>query len=131
MSTTTGEIRAVAGGLWDDLEIQQKDVPAVAPVSRTGGGAGVKAGDSSTDNSEGFSSPNQGFSAEVSPQIQSFLKDNMGIELNFVKDGDGKTVVQILDSNTGEVIRQMAPEKLALFRGKVEELRGVLFNGQA
>jgi len=131
MSATTGEIKPVAGGLWDEPEIQQKDIPTVAPINRTGGGTGIKAGDSSPDNSGGSSFSDPGFSAEVSPQIQSFLKDNMGIELNFVKDGDGKTVVQVVDSNTGEVIRQIPPEKVALFRGKTEELRGILFNGQA
>ena len=72
-----------------------------------------------------------GFSSEVAQEVQSFLKENMGIELNFVQGGDGRTVVEVLDSNSGKVIRQIPREKVALFRDKMKELRGILFDGKA
>ena len=54
----------------------------------------------------------------------------MGIELNFIAGADGRTVVQVLDSNTGKVIRRIPPEKVSRFRDKIEKLRGILFDGK-
>jgi uncharacterized FlaG/YvyC family protein len=54
----------------------------------------------------------------------------MGIELNFIADADGRTVVEFVDGNTGKVIRRMQPEKASLSRDKVEKHRGVLFDGK-
>ena len=131
MGTITEKIQPVAGGPWAAPEIQQKDVQAVAPVTGTGGGTVGKTGDFATNDSAGSSLSNSGFSPAVLQQVQSFLKENMGLELKFIKDGNGKTVVQIIDSNTGEVIREIPPEKAALLIPKADDPRGILFDGKA
>ncbi len=33
------------------------------------------------------------------------MKENMGIELNFIAEGDGRNIAQVLGSNTGKLIR--------------------------
>ncbi len=67
--------------------------------------------------------PDAEFSAEIAQQVQTFLQENLGIELNFVVGADGKTVVQVLDSSSGKVIRHIPPEKVPRFRDKMEKLR--------
>lgn len=131
MSTTTGEIQPVLSVPLVAKEVQPKDAQSVPPVIRTEGGSAAKVGDFGTNSGANFPAPPPEFSAEVVQEIQFFLKENMGIELNFTADEDGRTVVEVLDSNTGKVIRKMPPEKVSLFRNKIEELRGILFDGQA
>ena len=131
MSTTTGEVQPVASGLWIAPETQHKEVPSIPPVTRTEGGAAAKVGDFRSNSGANFPLPPSGFSDEVAQQVQSFLTQNMGMELNFIADADGRTVVQLLDSNTGKLIRQIPPEKVSLLRDKLKKLRGFLFDGKA
>jgi hypothetical protein len=131
MSTTTGEIQPVASGPWVAPETKHKEVQSIAPVSRTEGGTAAKVGGFKANSGADFPFPSPGFSAGVVRQVQSFLRENMGIELNFIEGGDGRTVVQVRDSNTGEVIRQIPPEQVTRFRDKLEKLRGILFDGKA
>ena len=131
MSTTTGEIQPVASVPWVAPQAQQKEVQSIPPVTRTEGGTAAKVGDFNANSGANFPVPPPEFSDEVVQQLQSFLKENMGIELNFIADADGRTVVEVLDSNAGKVIRRMPPEKVSLFCNKIEKLRGILFDGQA
>ena len=61
MSTTTGEILPVASGPWVVPENQQKEVPSVAPVTRTEGGSAAKTGDPKVNTAPGFSFPSPEF----------------------------------------------------------------------
>ena len=131
VSTTTGEIQPVLSVPWVAPEIQHKEAQPIPPVARTEGGASAKVGNFGANSGPNFPVPPPEFSAEAVQQLQFFLMENMGIELNFIADADGGTVVEVLDSNTGKVIRKMPPEKVSLFRNKIEELRGILFDGQA
>lgn len=68
--------------------------------------------------------------AETAAKVQDYLQD-LNISLNFqVEDKTGQMVVQVVNRDTGEVIRQIPPESLVKARQKLEELRGVLFEGQ-
>ncbi|MGA2026231.1 MAG: flagellar protein FlaG [Syntrophobacteraceae bacterium] len=131
MSTTTGEIQPILSVPWVAQETQPKEAQSVPPVIRAEGGSAPEVGDFGANSGANFSAPPPEFSAEVVEQIQFFLKENMGIELNFIADADGRTVVEVLDSNAGKVIRRMPPEKVSLFCNKIEKLRGILFDGQA
>jgi hypothetical protein len=131
MSTTTGEVQPVVSGPWIAPETQHKEVPSIPPVTRTEGGAAAKVGDFILNSGANFPLPPSGFSDEVVQQVQSFLTENMGMELNFIADANGRTVVQLLDSNTGKLVRQIPPEKVSLLRDKLEKLRGFLFDGKA
>lgn len=131
MSAGAGEVQPVASGPWVAPELHQKEAQSVAPVSKTEGATAARAGADTASSGNNFPLPAPGFSDEVARAVQSFLRENMGMELNFVMGRDGRTVVQVLDSNSGKVIRQIPPEKVALFRDKMKELRGILFDGKA
>ncbi len=131
MSTTTGEVQPVVSVPWVAPETQQKGVQSIPPVTRTEGGTSAKVGDFNANSGANFPEPPPEFSAEVVQQLQSFLKENMGIELNFIADADGRAVVEVLESTTGKVIRRIPLEKVSRFRDKIEKLRGILFDGNA
>ncbi|MCE5335881.1 MAG: flagellar protein FlaG [Desulfobacteraceae bacterium] len=128
MSVNTGEIQPVTSEQWVTSEVSKREVPTVSPVAKVEGGTASKIGDDrQRPDTSGSSQPDPN---EVAEELQSFVHDTMNIELNFRVDDKGKTVVQVLDRSTGEIIRQIPPEKFAKIHDKLEELRGVLFDGK-
>jgi len=80
------------------------------------------------DTSDDVQEDQLGDPREVVEQIQTFLR-NLNIQLHFEIDKEtGEFVVQVRNSETGEIIRQIPPEELLKLMGKLEELRGILFN---
>ncbi|HYA40769.1 MAG TPA: flagellar protein FlaG [Syntrophobacteraceae bacterium] len=130
MSTTTGEIQSVTSGSWLAPQTRQEVVQSIMRVAGAEGGTTENVRDFSLSSGANFSTPSPEFSAEVITQIESFLKENTGIELNFVADGS-ETIVQVVEKSSGKVIRQIPAKKVARFRGNVEQLRGILFDGKA
>jgi flagellar protein FlaG len=64
-------------------------------------------------------------------EVRSYL-DNLSIQLSFdIHDKTGEMVVQVLDRETGELIRQMPSDELLDLQEKLKELRGVLFDRKA
>jgi flagellar protein FlaG len=64
-------------------------------------------------------------------EVQSYL-DNMNIQLSFdIHDETGDMVVQVLERESGDLIRQIPPDDLLDLRDKLDELRGVLFHQKA
>jgi flagellar protein FlaG len=64
-------------------------------------------------------------------EVQSYL-DNMNIQLSFdIHDKTGDMVVQVLERESGDLIRQIPPDDLLDLRDKLDELRGVLFHQKA
>jgi uncharacterized FlaG/YvyC family protein len=131
MSVNTGELPPVASGPWVAAEFYQKEVQSVSPIARGEGGTAARADADKANCGNNLPLLDEEFSAEVAQQVQTFLQENLGIELNFVVGADGRTVVQVLDSNSGKVIRKIPPEKVPRFRDKMEKLRGILFDGKA
>jgi flagellar protein FlaG len=61
-------------------------------------------------------------------EVQSYL-DSLNIQLSFsVHYETGDTVVQVIDSRSGEVIRQIPSDELLHLKEKMNELRGILFD---
>ncbi len=131
MSVNTGELPPVASGPWVAAEFHQKEVQSVSPVAKAEGGTASRAEADKANSGSNQPLPDAEFSEEVAQQVQTFLTENLGIELNFLVGADGRTVVQVLDSNSGKVIRKIPPEKVPRFRDKMEKLRGILFDGKA
>lgn len=53
-------------------------------------------------------------------------------DLRFSVDEEtGRTVVKVLDSRSGEVIRQIPPEEMLALAEDLERLQGLLFRGEA
>jgi len=72
---------------------------------------------------------------DVSPallveEIQEAL-NSFNIRIHFeIQEKSGELIVQILDRDTGELIRRIPPEELAKISQKLDELRGILFDEQ-
>lgn len=59
--------------------------------------------------------------------VQDYISE-MNVDLSFkVHKETGEIVVQVVDSKTGEVIRQLPPEDVLKLRDKLKELRGLIF----
>ena len=53
------------------------------------------------------------------------------ISLNFSIDDDSETlVVQVIESDSGKVIRQIPPDEILVLRQRLEELTGIIFDTQ-
>jgi len=64
---------------------------------------------------------------QLNDQLQKFNRD-----LQFVADeGTGKRVVKVIDSNTGEVIRQIPPEEILRIMQNIDNMSGLIFNNKA
>lgn len=48
-----------------------------------------------------------------------------------VDEGTGRTVVKVVDAESGEVVRQIPPEEVLAVAENLEEVRGMLFRGTA
>ena len=126
MSTTTGEIQPVAS-----VAIGCPGDPAQGgPVSTAGQQDRRRHrrkswGFQMRTVAPTFSSPLLGFSAEVVRADTIFPQGEHGHRARTSStDEDGRTVVEVLDSNTGKVIRKIPPEKVSRFRDKDGRAQG-------
>ena len=61
---------------------------------------------------------------KLTDQIQKFNRD-----LQFVADeATGKRIVKVIDSNTGNVIRQIPPEEVLKIMQNIDNMSGLIFN---
>ncbi len=134
MSVNTGEIQPVGNEQWVAPDLNRKEAHVVAPVGRSEGGAATKLEDNKTNYRPGSdSSPDRQTQGqnELPKELQDFLNETFNIRLEYKKGADGRMVVQVLDSTTGDVIRQIPPESFDKISEKLEELRGIIFDGKA
>jgi flagellar protein FlaG len=124
-------------------------VNRIGDTSQKGAGAarGVEDGKAKVEKAEGALSPNavgrKGdhnqetgtrplAPAEASAfvnEVNDFLATANNVSLEFqVHEGTGRTVIHILDKETGEVIRAIPSEKLLEMAAKIEEMSGILFD---
>jgi hypothetical protein len=125
-----GEIRPVARTPWGAPDSPREESQPVIRVTGAEGGTAARVRDFSLDRGGGLYSAPPEFSSEVISQLEVFLQENMGLDLSFVTGKSG-TVVRVLDKRSGKLVREIPMEKLARFRGKAEDLRGILFDGKA
>ncbi len=63
---------------------------------------------------------------KLTDQIQKFNRD-----LQFVADeATGKRIVKVIDSNTGNVIRQIPPEEVLKIMQNIDNMSGLIFNNK-
>lgn len=133
MSLHTGEIQPVIRDPWLQPELNRKDVQVIPPVGKVNGASAGKVGDQKTENNEQPPSSDQREKrdSQIARQVQTYLDETSNLQLNFkVEEDSGKTVVQMVDKETGKLIRQIPPESLVQMRAKLEELRGILFDNK-
>jgi flagellar protein FlaG len=127
------EIKPVSLGPWITLEYQHKRksrvVKPVAKAERSVLGSAAREFEAQYRESTSTVSP-EGTRGLVG-SVQSYLAD-LNSSLTFeVQEHDGKLMVQLINRDTREVIRPISPEDLLELNDKLEELRGVLFDGEA
>ena len=55
--------------------------------------------------------------------------NGQGVSIQFSTDpGTGRTIIQIVDSDSGEVVRQIPPEEALNFLRKIASKKGTLFS---
>jgi len=127
-------IQPVAIENWATRERLGEPAQAVKPVPKTDAVQGTRRenksnGGGQLGNKNAGEDPKQ--AQTLVDEVQSYL-DNLNIQLHFqLDDRTGEPVVQVLDPDSGDVIRQIPPEELLEIRGKLEELRGILFDRRA
>lgn len=133
MDINTGEIQPAANWQLPTRDFQQKEVQSVTPVAKAEGGSVAETKADNADNADvdsGAQFQNSEFEAEAS-RMESFFRENFGIELGFAMGAEGETFLEIRDKKSGKMIRRLPAKKLAKLREKKEDLRGILFDSQA
>ncbi|MCK4656397.1 MAG: flagellar protein FlaG [candidate division Zixibacteria bacterium] len=78
---------------------------------------------------------------QTKPQLRELIEDSIQtlnteleqrrISLNYSIDDDSDClVVQVIESDSGKVIRQIPPEEILVLRQRLEELTGIIFDTQ-
>lgn len=133
MDNNVLEIKPVSLGPWITLEYQHKRKSRVVkPVAKAD--KGVLGGATREPGSQ-YGEPTPAVSPErtrgLVESVQSYLADlNSGLSIE-VHEYAGELMVGLVNRDTREVIRQITPEDLLQLNDKLEELRGVLFDGKA
>ena len=130
METKIREIQPMAAEAWVRHDPGLQDSQLIMPVGKNepGSRTEVKADDKSPQGGAPRLGPEK--SKELVEEVQRYLEE-FNIELNFkVHDKTGEVIVQVFNRDTGKMIRQIPPDDLVRLHEKLEELRGVLFNGK-
>lgn len=86
---------------------------------------------SGAEGAEGARSPDGEVTRAAVAKVQDFVQV-VQRDLKFSVDEDsGRTIVTVLDSDSGEVIRQIPPERILQIAENLEEVNGLLFRGSA
>lgn len=127
METKVQDIQALTSESWGKLDRDTRETRSIKPVAKTEGTQTNRVG-KQKDNAEARSTDDI---AELVKNVQDYLAD-LNINLNFkIDDKTGDVIVKVLNGKTGKLIRQLPPDDLIKLRKKLEELRGVLFDGKA
>lgn len=132
MEAKLREIQPVPAESWMRPNHDLSEPPLIQPTVKT----------DASESARGFSrerKPQDGTALQRDPgktielveEVQDYL-DNLNIQLSFkIHEKTGDMVVQVLNRETGELIRQLPPEELLDLKDKLSELRGVLFHQKA
>lgn len=116
-----------------DLQIQE---PLLQQVQSAGRSEGAGLGQMTANLKENGTKSNdrklaQGDLQGIVKDVEEYLSE-MSIKLNFkIHKETGEVVVKVLNEKTGEVIRQLPPDDVLKLREKLEDLKGVLFDGKS
>lgn len=113
------------------VERRDRDKPQVAPVADSGGSSGAAVDDKVL---HGRSPSRPVSEEEVKKSLEMIEKrlSEMSTKLSFTLSKNPEAVVvQVKDTNSGEVIRQIPSEEVLALRKKLDELAGLLFDTKA
>jgi flagellar protein FlaG len=71
--------------------------------------------------------------AEITQEMLNVVGENFkmmhGVDLNFsIHEATGRTVVKVINSDTGEMVREIPPEQVLNLAAKIDEMMGILFD---
>jgi flagellar protein FlaG len=133
MDNNVLEIKPVSLGPWITLQYQYKRksrmVKPVAKAEKSALGGATRESESQCSEPTSVDTPEKTLGLVES--VQSHLAD-LNSSLSFeVHEYAGELIVQLINRDTQEVIRKISSEDLLQLDDKLEELRGVLFDGKA
>lgn len=137
MEAKISEIRPLISEQRDRLADLQSQTPILQQVQ-----SAAKSEGGGLDQLAGNLKENYGFNARGKKreqgELEGMVKDvedylsEMSIKLSFkIHKETGDVVVQVLNEKSGQVIRQLPPEDVLKLREKLEDLKGVLFDGKS
>ena len=108
------------------VSAEKKEVIPTSDVSRV-----IKATETRPSDIEKNSSKSRNVIEKAAEQLQQFVQ-SMGRDLNFSVDSvTGYNIVRVVDSSTGELIRQLPSEELLRLAKSMETLKNVLVSQKA
>lgn len=130
MDFKIGEIQPLIDGSQIPYQSLEQEADLIQPVEKTEQSGSAQIGKDAQKNQQYASQekldPETG--KALAAEVQSYLSD-LNIQLNFqYHSKTGQMVVQVINSSTNQVIRQIPPEGLVHLREQLVELRGALFN---
>ncbi len=132
MELKAGEIQPVGQEAWTIPEPARRESQVVPPVPKAEGSVG-RAVDGRQDGSRSQDpQTDPEHLAKMVAKVQEFIQEALNVNLDFRLDREtNEMVVRVVNRETGKVIRQIPAEEVVALRQKLDELRGVLFNGKA
>jgi flagellar protein FlaG len=137
METKISEIRPLISEQRDRLADLQSQEPLLQQVPSAAKSEGGELGQLAGNLTENYATtakarkPEQGELEGIVKDVKDYLSE-MSIKLNFkIRKETGDVVVQVINEETGEVIRQLPQEDMLKLREKLEDLKGVLFDGKS
>lgn len=130
MEAKIREVQPLTQESWQKHEHNPKNSALIQPIKKAASAQGTKARNDRHPGSPKSAKTEQSGAGtrELAAEIQQCLKE-VQIQLNFeVHEQTGDLIVQVINHETGNVIRQIPPKELIALREKLTELRGVLFN---
>ncbi|MCU0572568.1 MAG: flagellar protein FlaG [Syntrophobacteraceae bacterium] len=132
MEAKLREIQPIPAESWVRQNHDLNEPPLIQPPVRPNASGGTKAFSSERKPQDGNAPHGEsGKTIRLVEEVQDYL-DNLNIQLSFeIHEKTGEMVVQVMNRETGDLIRQLPPEELLDLKDKLSELRGVLFHQKA
>ncbi len=124
------DVKVVGQPLVSAVELKDKTKPQVAPIEKSGDTTEGALDDKALHgkNQEKMSQEDM---AKIAEDIQRRF-DSMGARLGFsVNEETEDIVMEVMDLESGDLIRQIPSEEVLALRAKLDELVGLLFDQQA
>lgn len=125
----------------DTLRVDSSQVAAAGPVSQTRPAPTKSQGPAGPEpahvEAKSPADGEAGSTSEVDPtalaaavkelERQAPALEERGLEISYSEEAD-RFIAKILDKESGEIVRQFPPDELVELHGRLDEVRGVLFD---
>ena len=111
-----------------------QNISSISPLERGTDFAGANPGKTVPQRDKPI--PKNTPKVEATPSLLNQVQENLKIihDVNFqfsVHKATGRTVVKIIDQETGKLIREIPPEQVLELAARIDEMIGILFNKKA